>query len=309
MMRVEKKSMPARPAIRCNDNLIELKKLPGKSIDLVYIDPPYKTNKHQGDYDDRWDGDTGYIDFMRPRLQELHRVIKDTGNLYIHVDHNADIQVRTLANEIFGKENVKPPIAFVKPNSAKNVTRGWGSQMDTIIHAVKSPAFTFNDQYRDFSPATIKRYNSEDGKGRFYWKPVNAHGMAKYAGRKKFAYHGCTKDWMFSPETMDTLLAKGELKITDDCNIYYKFRQNPRGTKVRNVWNDIKYASKKRYSTEKPEKLLDRVILSSSNPGDTILDAFAGSGTTCAVAQKLGRKSICIDQNQKACKIMEGRFR
>ena len=298
-----------KPGITCGDNLPALKEMPAGSIDLVYIDSPFKTGKHQGDYDDRWESDEEYVKFMRPRLQEIRRVLKDAGNLYVHVDHNADMQVRILAAEIFGKENVKPPIMFVKPISAKAKTKGWGSQADTIIHIVKSPGFTFNDQYRDFSPVTVKRYNSEDEKGRFYWRPANAHGAMKYDGRKKFSYRGCVNDWVFSPDSLSKLDEEGGLKVTGDCKIYYKFRQNPRGTKVQNIWNDIKYVSKKRYATEKPEKLLERVILSSSNPGDVVLDAFAGSGTTCAVASKLGRQSICIDNNPKACKIMEARFK
>ena len=299
-----------KPAIKCDDNLAELKKMPSGSVDLVYIDPPFKTQKDWKDFDDRWVDDVEYMDFMRPRLKEIHRVLKDTGNVYVHVDHNADIQVRTLVSEIFGRQNVKPPIVFAKLIGAKAKVKGWGSQTDTIVHAVKSPGFTFNDQYREFSPVTIKRYNSQDDKGRFYWKPVNAHGSMRYEGRKKFAYRGCVSDWVFSPETLAMRDKEGEIKVTDDCRIYHKFRQNPKGTKIQNVWNDIKYtAEKNRYATEKPEKLLERIILSSSNPNDLVLDAFAGSGTTCAVANKLGRKSICIDKNPKACSVMEARLR
>jgi adenine-specific DNA-methyltransferase len=298
-----------KPSIKCNDNLKELKKLKSESVDLVYIDPPYNTGKDWGDFDDRWKNADEYIGFMRPRVEEIHRVLKDTGNLYIHADHNADIHLRLLAADVFGKENVKPPVIFTKHIGAKAKTKGWGSMADTILHVTKSPDFTFNDQFRAFSPVTIKRYNSTDERGSFYWKPTNAYGATKYEGRKKFAFNGCTNDWVFAAKTMKRMLAEGELKVTDECKIYYKFRQNPKGMKVQNVWDDIKYQSKKRYATEKPEKLLERVILSSSNPGDVVLDAFAGSGTTCAVAQKLGRNSVCIDVNPKACKIMEERLR
>jgi len=303
------RGIDVKPAIKCNDNLVELKNLPDASVDLVYIDPPYNTGKDWGDFDDRWKSTDEYIEFMRPRVEEIRRVLKDTGNFYVHADHNADIHLRLLVADVFGKDNVKPPIAFAKLIGAKAKTKGWGSQMDVIVHAVKSPGFTFNDQYRDYSPSTIKRYNSEDEKGRFYWKPANAYGMTRHEGRKKFAFNGCTNDWVFSTKSMSRMLAEGELKVTDECKIYYKFRQNPLGTKVQNLWNDIKYQSEKRYATEKPEKLLERVILSSSNPGDVVLDAFAGSGTTCAVAKNLGRKSICIDKNPKACKIMEARIK
>lgn len=273
-----------KPEIKCNDNLEELKKLPDNSVDLVYLD------------------------FMKERFMELKRVLKETGNLYVHVDHRIDPEIRVMLKKTFGDHNVLSTIAMVKNAGAKLMAKGWSNVFDSITHVVKSPDYTFHDQYKPYHPNTVKRYNKEDEKGKFYFKPAAARGIAKSKKRRKFEYNGCTDYWIFSEETMEKMEKNGDLVDNGDCKLQWKLRPNPDGVKILNVWDDFKYAPKKTYSTQKPEKLLERIVLSSSNPGDTVLDAFAGSGTTCAVAKKLGRKSICIDENPKACKIMEERL-
>ncbi len=239
------------PDIRCRDNLDELRSIPDGSVDLVYIDPPYNTGIAFADFNDKWKSIDDYIDFMKPRLVEIQRILKPDGTAYIHVDEHANGYMRVAADKIFAPGNFVNEIVWVYSGGGAPKTR-FASKHDTILMYAKDGKHRkFNVQYAPYKPGSTRH--------------------------------------------SDGSLYRPEGKLMDDW------------------WADIppvSTASRERigYNTQKPEKLLERIIISSSNPGDAVLDAFAGSGTTCAVAKKLGRKSICIDQNPKACKIMEDRL-
>ena len=286
-----------KPAIKCDDNIRELKKIPDNSVDLVYIDPPFMTGKHQGDYDDRWNGMDDYINFMEPRLREIHRILKPTGTAYIHVDTNANGYTRVLADKIF---NVKKPVSEIIWNRKnQNVSKGnhFGNNHDTIFMYAKGEPFTFNTVTID-TPVD-KNHVKHDGRGYYVSFPSGG----------------------YSEQSINNFLKTGMAYKTKNDKIRVKKYLIERGGKVfdrraaSNVWMDIPNMmhapihERIGYATQKPEKLLARIIEASSNAGDTVLDAFAGTGVTCAVAKKLGRRSICIDKNPRACKIMEARLK
>ncbi len=296
------------PDIRCNDNLAELQKLPDKSVDLVYIDPPFNTGKHQGDYDDRWKSREDFLTFVKPRLQEIHRVLKDTGTVYLHADHHASHYLKIMMDDIFGVNNFVNDISWVRHNT-HHPARKFPAIHDSILVFSKTGAYTFTPQRTVNRKLHADKYHFSDHRGDF-----GLLDLYNSRGRKGFVYewNGITREWRHPRSTMERLEKEGGLYHGKNGRPYKKQYWNDyKGSLVGDVWNDVSpvlNGKEHGYATQKPEKLLKRVILSSSNPGDTVLDAFAGSGTTCAVAKKLGRKSICIDQNPKACKIMEERL-
>jgi site-specific DNA-methyltransferase (adenine-specific) len=240
-----------KPVIKCNDNLAELRNLPSKSVDIAYIDPPYATQRDMGDFPDKWSSIGAFIDFMEPRIHELHRVLKPTGTLYVHIDEHADAYLRVATDKIFEPKNFVNEIIWAYSGGGAPKSR-FASKHDTILMYARD-----NSQ---------RKFNT-------VFAPYKVPG-GKHSGGKPYRDEG---------------------KIMDDW------------------WADIppvSTASRERigYATQKPERLLERIITASSDPGDVVLDAFAGSGTTCAVAKNLGRKSICIDVNPRACKIMKSRL-
>jgi len=270
-------SIVMKPVIACGDNLPELQRIPAGSINLAYIDPPFFKQKDFDDFNDKWKSLQHYLDFMKPRIEQIHRILKPGGTTYIHLDSSANAYVRVMADQIFGFKNFANEIAWCYKGPSAGGSK-FPRKHDTILRYVKSgapPVFNADAVRVPYNPITIEKRRYElDG---------IARGKGTYD--KGFRFRG------------------------KDISVYEK------GKIPEDWWDDIttggqmsKY-ERVGYATQKPEKLLERVILASSNPGDVVLDAFAGSGTTCAVARKLGRKSICIDQNPKACRIMEERLK
>jgi DNA modification methylase len=306
--------------IKCNDSIDELQKLSDKSVDLVYIDPPFFTRKKWDDFDDRWDSMDKYISFMKPRLRELHRVLKDGGSMYLHCDHNANAYLRVLSDEIFGPGNFRNEISWKRYDPPYHSGNKYGNHVDTIFFYTKGDDYTFNKKFKKGCGNKECPYKIEPGTGRKFltgslFRKGNSPKSLVFKDKGKIvAPPGRRFAW--SQETHDRKIEENPLAV------YWTRNGNPRlktyedestGKPLGNLWDDIvsrlSTSEKKDYSTQKPEKLLERVIEISSNEGDVVLDAFAGSGTTCAVAKRLGRESICIDQNPKACKIMKERLK
>jgi DNA modification methylase len=306
-----------KPKILCNDNLAELKRLPDKSIDLVYIDPPFFTRRSWGEFDDRWSSMDEYLGFMEPRLLEIHRVLKPTGVVFVHSDWHAGSYLRVAADKIFGYDNLRSKIEW-KRTRAKNMKRlrSFANNTDTIYHYSKGKNYTFNQQYRPLPDIHVREkyvHDDGDGKGLYYKASAERHGGYHYSlgmGERE-----PSRGYAYKKEAIIYMIKKGEIGVEPEKLPFKKLYLNGNaGAPIGNVWDDIDFVRKfakesTGYPTQKPEPLLKRVILSSTNPGDVVLDAFAGSGTTCAVAKNLGRKSICIDKNPRACNIMGERLK
>jgi site-specific DNA-methyltransferase (adenine-specific) len=247
--------------IRCNDNLDELRKIQDDSIDLIYIDPPFYTQKNWKKFDDTWESIDHYMEFMRPRINEARRVLKDDGSIYVHVDHHASHHVRSLLDGAFAPENFNNEIIWSYRKWGKR--KGFNITHDTIFLYSKDRKKTkFNHLYQPLSKSTLKRFKGKKVSG-------------------------------------------GNTKTVLD--------HDSEGSLMGDVWEiPILVAHSKEwqsYPTQKPVKLVERMIKASTDEGDIVLDFFAGSGTTCAAASNLGRKSICIDKNKEACNIMEERLK
>ena len=274
--------------IYCGDNLDVLGDFPNGCVDLIYIDPPFFSNKNYeqiwGDgyeidaYKDRWEGGVEhYIDWMKPRIQVLSKVLKSSGSIYLHCDYRANAYLRILCDKIFEKYFRREIVFNTGSNISgfKSKANNWIRQHDLILYYTKSKVFTFNKQYRNWDEKQLARFNKEDENGRLYY--VN-----KRKGR-------ITKK-----------------RYLDE---------NP-GIPLGDIWNDIhtfqySYLAKREslgYPTQKPEALLERIIIASSNEGDIVLDSFCGCGTTLAVAKRLKRKWIGIDVSPIGCSVMAKRI-
>lgn len=259
----------------CGDNLDELAKLSTESVDLIYIDPPFFSNRQYeviwGDeaetrsFKDRWEGGIEhYIGWIKPRIDELYRVLKPTGSMYLHCDWHASHRLRMLMDKIFGERNFRNEIVWCY-RGAGYPKKDFGKRHDLIFRYSKTEKYIFNlDDVREkYAETTQERFK---------------HYIGNVRAGKDFGLQ----------------------------------KLNPLGRQPDDWWQiqPIAPSAKERlgYPTQKPEALLERIIKASSNKGDVVLDAFCGCGTALVVAQKLGRNWIGIDISPTAIKLIEKRL-
>ncbi|MBS8122034.1 DNA methyltransferase [Candidatus Vampirococcus lugosii] len=263
-----------------------LKDYKGK-IDLIYIDPPFdskadyvKKVKFKGkkieaqeqsifeekQYGDIW-GKDEYLQFMYERLLLLRELLSDTGSIYLHCDHHKSHHLRCMMDEVFGENNFRNEIIW-KYTGGTDSKNSFGKKHDNIFFYTKNSEYDFNMQYEDFAEATIKRFNKIDENGKRYKETFNTDGSS-YRTYMKEGGKNMADTWADEEIIEENIVVSSHNQSVD-------------------------------YPTQKPEALLERIIKASSNPGDLVLDCFMGSGTTCAVAQKLGRKWIGCDINTGA---------
>lgn len=250
-------------------------------IDLIYIDPPFDSKadykkkidvkgvgKAESDsstfeekqYGDIWTNDE-YLQFMYERLILLRELLSERGSIYLHCDWHRSAYLRLLLDEVFGANNFRNEIVWSYFGFKRATSKKFPQKHDVIYSYTKSPDYIWNVQYKPHSPEYIKRFK-KDANGRLYRDDVNPTG-----GGTRIIY-----------------LDEVEGDIVDS------------------VWTDIPPVNpvakeRQNYPTQKPEALIERIIKSSTNPGDLVFDCFMGSGTTQAVAMKLGRRFIGADIN------------
>ena len=251
------------------DNLEIMRGIDAGSIDLIYADPPFNTGKDWGAFNDKWEGGMkGYLKFMEPRLVEMHRLLKDTGSIYLHCDPNASHYLKVMMDTIFGRRNFKNEIVW-HYQAGKGSERAFKRKHDTLFFYTKSNLSSFNRQSKPV--INPKRYKYTDENGRAY--DVNGQGNRYY-------------------------LEEGQ--TCDDVWTYIHEKQ------FQQINSQAKESLG--YPTQKPLAVLERIIKASSNPGDVVFDPFCGSGTTLVAAKTLGRKYIGIDQNPEAVRIAQSRL-
>lgn len=246
-----------------------------------------------------------YLVMMAARLTELHRVLKPTGSLYLHCDPAASHYLKIILDVIFEAQNFQNEIIWKRRQGMHNTSRRFGAITDTILYYAKSDQATFNKQYGEYDPEYIEHFfKHKESDGRRY----RLADLSNPADRPnlKYSYKGYpppTKGWAVSKERMEKMDREGRLWFPTDPNgrIQRKrYLDETLGQPVESLWDDIPpihahAAERMGYQTQKPLALLERIIQSSSNPGDVVLDPFCGCGTAIAAAQKLGRRWIGID--------------
>ena len=259
------------------DNLELLGRLADETFQVVYLDPPFNTGRRQErrslktvravggtrtgfggasyetvkgilyGYDDAFED---YWEFLEPRLVEAHRVLADSGTLYLHLDYREAHYAKVALDALFGRESFLNEIIWAYDYGAKSTSK-WPTKHDTILVYVKNPATYF------FDSAEVDR------------EPYMAPGLV-------------------TPAKVE----RGKLPT----DVWWHTIVSPTGKE------------KTGYATQKPVRLVRRMIAASSRPGDWVLDAFAGSGTTGAAAHELGRNVVLFDQSDDAIAVMESRL-
>ena len=261
-----------------------------------------------------------YLTMMAPRLQELRRVLKPTGSLYLHCDPTASHYLKVLLDMVFGAENFRNEIVwkrnFTKKGSQYEMTR-FANNADVILFYSRSDeAFFKTVKVKNFDQDLEKKYNLIDDKGRrFKSEPLELpHMMARPNLVFEFMGYTPTWGWMMSREKLEDLAKNEKIYFTSSGKPRRKnYLDDYSGTEIDNIWIDIHPLGQKQseslgYPTQKPEALLERIINASSNPGDVVLDPFCGCGTAIAAAQKLGRNWIGIDITHLAIGLIKRRM-
>jgi len=265
------------------DNLEKLKEIESESIDLIYADPPFFSNRKYeviwGDegeirsFEDRWAGEVDtYTSWLKLRVREMYRILKPTGSIFMHCDWHAaaNIKVDVLDHKsLFGRNNFRNEIIWCYKKWAASQNQ-FCKNHDTIYWYSKSNKCTFNQLYTERAESTLKRFGNKkiisgakDEKGK---RIPSATAEEDSIGVKM-------GDWWEIP----IIAPSGNERIG--------------------------------YPTQKPEALLERIIKCASNEGDVVLDPFVGGGTTVDVANRLNRKWIGIDQSVMAIKVTEMRLK
>ena len=293
-------------------------------VNLIYIDPPYNTGgafetrdfKHA--YTDCFTIDE-YLTFMRCRLVLMHKLLADTGSIYVHLDSNMVFHIKVMMDEIFGMHNFKGMITRKKCKSKNYTRKTYGNISDYILFYSKTDHPTWNRPFTEWEDEKIlKEYPFiEEGTGRRY-KRVPIHAPGKRNGSTGMAWKGLMppegKHWQFTPDKLDQMDANGEIYWSSNGNPRRKvYLDQSQGVPVQDIWLDYLDVNNQNtcitgYPTEKNVDMLKRIIEASSNKGDIVLDCFAGSGTTLVAAEEMGRQWIGVDIGDEAIRTIENRF-
>ena len=255
-----------------------------------------------------------YLVMMTPRLVELRRVLKPTGSLYLHCDPTASHYLKLLLDTVFGAANFRNENIW-KRQSAHSDARGYGSVHDSILFYAKSEQYLWNRTFQPYEPSYVEqyyRYQDDDGR-KFMSGDLGAAGLQ--GGGYEYEWKGITRVWRVPIETMERLDSEGRIFYTRNGFPRIKrYLDESKGMPVQDVWNDIEslrswHKERIGYPTQKPEALLERIILTSSNEGDVVLDPFCGCGTAVAAAQKLNRQWLGIDITHLAVALMKARLK
>ncbi len=293
-------------------------------LKLIYIDPPFDVGAdfsmdieiggetfhkepnllEQIAYRDTWGrGADSFISMVHERLMLMRDLMHEEGSIYVHCDWRVNSLIRLVLDEVFGHFAVE--IAWKKLSSAKSQSTHFSNIKDSIFVFSKGDSQIFNPQYVPKDPALLETHyrHTESETGRRYnladFTQSGSGEARDFGGKVLEPPPG--KHWIWSQERINDGLTKGLILFSKSGKPYLKrYFDEGDGTRIGDIWDDINsvnQVAKERldYPTQKPEALLERILLASSNEGDLVADFFCGSGTTAAVAEKLGRKWICTD--------------
>ena len=263
-----------------------------------------------------------YLSYMANRLVECHRVLKPTGSIYLHCDPTMSHYLKTVMDGIFGRTNFRNEIVWKRSTAVKGNfgqgSRFYAPNTDTILYYSKSDTWMFNQQFMQYSKDYIdKAYRHVEPETGRHFQLVSMTGPGGAAkGNPSYEVMGVTRYWRYSKERMQDLIERGLVVQTKPGAVPRRkyYLDEGLGVAVQSLWDDIPNVQASsnentNYPTQKPLALLERILLSSSNAGDILLDPFCGCGTAILAAQNLGREWIGIDICVNACKVIEQRIK
>lgn len=307
----------AMQALLAGDPETGLPSMRGK-IDLIYIDPPFDSKAdyrtkitlpsttveqkptviEQFAYSDTWkDGTVSYLKMMYPRLALLKELLSEKGSIYVHIDWHVGHYLKIILDEIFGKSNFKNEIIWKSGNirGAKTTSDKYGRLTDSIFFYTKTNDYFFETPYKPIDlNSPNNKFIHRDENGRLYSRDTPLGD--------------------YSEEKIKEFEAQGRIYYTKNGKRQLiRYLDEVKGIAVGNLWDDINYINqvaneRLNYNTQKPEKLLERIIQASCPKNGIVADFFCGSGTTGAVAEKLGRRWIMSDIGKPAVMITRKRL-
>lgn len=353
------------------DNLSILRDyIASESIDLVYLDPPFNSNRNYNvlfkdesgkeseaqitAFDDTWHWNASaeetyrdlvtqgsaniskmigamresigtnqmmaYLVMMAARLVELHRVLKPTGSLYLHCDQTASHYLKIVLDTIFDTQNFRNEIIWQRTSAGKPIYRNLPKNTDYILWYTKTSEYCFKPILQSLSDEDIATFNLDDhdGRGKYNTQPIINPGFRPnlkyiYVDNKGKKWQPPENGWRFNKERMKELEQNNRLYFGKTIREkYYLAERIKKGKQVSNIWSDLPPVPNNEmlgYPTQKPILLLERIIESSSNENDIVLDPFCGCGTAIAAAQKLNRRWIGIDITHLAIALQKYRLK
>ncbi len=298
-------------------------------LKLIYIDPPFDVGAdfsmdieiggetfhkeanllEQIAYRDTWGrGADSFISMIYERLILMRDLMAEDGSMYLHCDWRVNSYIRGALDEVFGRSNFINEITWKRAHTVKgNIGQGskyLGANTDTLFAFAKAENYTFNNLFLPYSDEYIQTFfkytDADTGRRYRLVSMIGPGGAAK--GNPSYPIMGVTRYWRYSQATMNSLIERGLIVQTSPGTVPQKkqYLDDGEGVSLQSLWDDINgisasSAERTAYPTQKPEALLERIINTSSNEGDLVGDFFCGSGTTAAVAEKLGRKWIATD--------------
>ncbi len=252
-----------------------------------------------------------YLTMMAQRMIELHRVLKQTGSIYLHCDPTASHYLKLLLDAVFGNTNFRNEITWKRFNFRADARR-FGRISDRILFYTKSDEFTWSTLRTPFRESYVEsHFRNVDEDGRRY----TLDNLNPPAGRGPvYEFHGFTRPWRYTQANMLQLEEEGRILFTPGMVPRLKrYLDDLSGEAVNDFWSDISPINSQAherlgYPTQKPEALLNRLIAASSNEGDVVLDPFCGCGTAIAVAERLKRRWIGIDITHLAVGLIRHRL-
>ena len=338
------------------DNLDVMRGMNSESVDLIYLDPPFNSNRDYAapigseaagaafkdtwalsDVDQAWHGEIAdrqsalyaiidasalahgkgmksYLIMMAVRLLEMHRLLKSTGSLYLHCDPTASHYLKMLMDTMFGPGRFRNELSWRRSNPKSHGKTNFPNCRDIIFRFTKSDDFTFNQVFGKHDPEYVRKaYKYSDPNGRIYrLLPL----LNPNSDRPNLTYEflGVTRVWRWKRERMDEAYRNGIVVQLKPGSVpqYKKYLDESKGRTITNDWRDIAQAAGKEsigYPTQKPVALLDRIIRTSSNDGDMVLDPFCGCATALVAADRLDREWAGIDLSPLAARLVLKRLR
>jgi adenine-specific DNA-methyltransferase len=260
-------------------------------------------------YRDTWGrGLDSFMQWFYETALILRELLSENGSIYVHLDTNTSHFAKAVLDEVFGQENYKNEISWKRTSAHANVSQRYGMIHDVIFYYTKSDKFTWNQQHTNYEEEYLKTFfDQTDEKGKRYARRDLTAGMDRASRGQIYSWRGITppptRCWAMTIDKMDELEAQGKIhwpKKTGGMPRLKLYPDDLPGIPLQDMWTDISplhnlAQERVGYPTQKPESFLERFIQTSSNPGDLVLDCFCGSGTTAAVAEKLGRRWITCD--------------
>ena len=317
------------------DNLLVLKALESKyagQVKCIYIDPPYNTGSAFEHYDDNLEH-SQWLSLMLPRLQILRTLLSEDGTIWISIDDDEQAYLKVLCDEVFGRSNYIETIVWQRAYSPVNLKKTISRSHDYILVYAKNLTKDYSLNKLPRTAEANDRYKNLDNDPRGVWKSTDSTAQAGHGTTSQFYVlkapngkeHTLTagRCWVYTEEVMKQMIADNRVWFGPDGNnvpALKRFLTEVRdGIVPQTIWpyQEVGHTQEAKkeikalqfeaiFDTPKPERLIERVLTIATNPGDLVLDSFLGSGTTAAVAHKMGRRYIGVEMGDHAythCKV------